>query len=99
MNHERLTQVLLGPHVSEKTTMSSEQSNTVVFKVLPGSTKPEIKAAVEKLFNVKVESVRMSNHKGKIKRVGQRGLGKRSNWRKASVRLHPDSSIEMFSAE
>jgi large subunit ribosomal protein L23 len=71
MNEERLLKVLLAPHVSEKSTMAAEASNTVVFKVLKDANKAEIKAAVEKLFEVEVNSVRTLVCKGKTKRHGQ----------------------------
>ena len=64
MKEERLLKVLLAPHVSEKSTMAAEASNTVVFKVAKDSNKAEIKAAVEKLFEVEVEGVRTVNVKG-----------------------------------
>lgn len=82
MNSERLMQVLLGPHVSEKATVVADQDNQVVFKVAPNATKPEIKRAVEVLFEVEVEGVQVSNVIGKTKR-GKSTLGKRKNWRKA----------------
>ena len=86
MREERLLTVILAPHVSEKSTVSAETANTVVFKVAKDATKPQIKAAVEKLFEVEVEGVRTVNVKGKTKRTGAR-FGKRSDWKKAYVTL------------
>ncbi len=96
MNQERLFKVLLGPQVTEKAASAAESSNTVVFKVTTDSTKLEVKAAIEKLFEVKVESVRILNVKGKTKRT-RHGLGKRNDWKKAYVRLVEGQDID-FSA-
>ena len=82
MREERLLNVILAPHVSEKSTMTAEGYNTVVFKVAKDATKSEIKAAVEKLFEVEVKNVRTVNVKGKSKRTGFR-FGKRSDWKKS----------------
>lgn len=98
MNQERVFTVLLGPHVSEKASIVAENSQQVVFKVAPDATKPEIKKAVEQLFDVKVESVQVLNQKGKTKRTA-RGLGKRSDVRKAYVRLAEGSDIDFLGAE
>lgn len=91
-NQERLMQVLLAPQISEKATMLAEKANQVVFVVTPDATKPEIKAAVELLFKVKVNAVQVANAKGKIKRFG-RTMGRRSNVRKAYVSLMPGQEI------
>jgi len=93
MKEERLLKVLLAPHVSEKSTLAAEASNTVVFKVAKDSNKAEIKAAVEKLFEVEVEGVRTVNVKGKAKRHGQ-SFGKRSDWKKAYVVLKEGQDID-----
>jgi len=97
MNEERLLKVLLAPHVSEKATMATETSNTVVFKVLKDASKAEIKAAVEKLFEVEVNSVRTLVCKGKTKRHGQ-SFGKRSDWKKAYVMLKEGQDIDFVGA-
>ena len=68
MNQERLMQVLLAPQISEKATYVAEKHEQVIFRVVSDATKPEIKAAVELLFKVDVESVQVSNVKGKVKR-------------------------------
>lgn len=91
-NQERLMQVLLAPQISEKATMLAERCNQVVFIVTPDATKPEIKAAVELLFKVRVGSVQVANAKGKIKRFG-RTMGRRSDVRKAFVTLEPGQEI------
>jgi large subunit ribosomal protein L23 len=91
-NQERLLQILLAPQISEKATMLAERSNQVVFVVTPDATKPEIKAAVELLFKVKVNAVQVANVKGKIKRFG-RTMGRRSDVRKAFVTLEAGQEI------
>ena len=98
MNLERLYKVLLGPHISEKSTLAGEASNSYTFKVIPDATKPEIKAAVEQLFDVKVESVRTLVVKGKVKRT-MRGTSKRKDWKKAYVRLAEGQSIDFAPVE
>ena len=98
MNEERLLQVLLSPHISEKSTLVGEQSNQVVFRVLPDARKQEIKKAVEKLFSVKVTQVRVANVKGKRKGAA-RSPGRRSDWKKAYVRLEPGHDIDFTVSE
>lgn len=93
MREERLLTVILAPHVSEKSTVTAETANTVVFKVAKDATKPQIKAAVEQLFEVEVDSVRTVNVKGKTKRTGMR-FGKRSDWKKAYVTLKEGADID-----
>jgi len=97
MNEERLLQVLLAPHISEKTSVAADAANQHTFRVTTDATKSEIKQAVEKLFNVKVKKVQVVNVKGKSKRFGQR-LGKRSDWRKAYVALEAGQDIEFAGA-
>ncbi len=97
MNNERLSKILLAPLVSEKTTRASEENRQVVFKVLPGSSKLEIRRAVEKMFEVSVTAVQVINVKGKTKRSGQ-SVGKRSNWKKAYVTLAEGSDIDFAGA-
>lgn len=86
MNQDRLMKVLLAPIVSEKATMLADKNNQIAFRVLQDATRPEIKAAVELLFKVQVESVQILNQKGKTKRFG-RFTGRRDNVRKAYVSL------------
>ncbi len=92
MNQERLFNVLLGPVVSEKSTMIADKQNQVAFRVLQDATKTEVKAAVEQLFKVRVESVQILNQKGRKKRFG-RFSGQRSDVRKAYVSLAPGQEI------
>jgi large subunit ribosomal protein L23 len=95
---ERIYKVLLGPHISEKATIVAEGNGQYVFRVTGDATKPEIKQAIEALFEVKVESVRTLNHKGKTKRT-VRGLGKRKDVKKAYVRLADGQEIDFMVAE
>lgn len=97
-NHERLMQVLLAPVVSEKSTFVADKNEQVVFRVAQDATKPEIKAAVEMLFKVQVESVQVANVKGKEKRFG-RFVGRRRHWKKAYVCLKPGQEINFAAAE
>ncbi len=86
LNEGRLAQVLVAPIVSEKGTFVAEKHNQVLFKVLRDATKPEIKAAVELMFKVEVESVQTVQHKGKVKRTGKT-IGRRDHVKKAYVSL------------
>ena len=97
-NPQRLMQVLLAPQVSEKSTYVAEKNEQVVFRVVGNATKPEIKAAVELLFKVEVESVQVANVKGKQKRFGKLA-GRRKNWKKAYVCLKPGQEINFHAAE
>jgi large subunit ribosomal protein L23 len=92
MNQERLMQVLLAPQVSEKATYIGDKNRQTIFRVASSATKPEVKAAVELLFKVTVESVQITNVKEKKKRVG-RHTGTRKGWKKAFVRLAPGQEI------
>ncbi|MBK7591449.1 MAG: 50S ribosomal protein L23 [Betaproteobacteria bacterium] len=96
-NSERLALVLLAPVVSEKGTHIAEKHEQVIFKVLQNATKPEVKAAVEAMFKVQVESVQIANVGGKVKRFGK-FTGRRRNWKKAYVCLKPGQEIN-FAAE
>ncbi|WP_435104851.1 50S ribosomal protein L23 [Arhodomonas sp. AD133] len=95
MNQERVYQVLLGPHISEKSTIVAEDGNQVVFRVARNATKPEVKAAVEQLFEVNVRDVRVTNVKGKRKGFG-RIRGRRSDWKKAYVALEEGQELDFF---
>lgn len=97
MNQERIYKVLVGPHISEKASLAAEKGQ-VVFKVAPDATKPEIKKAVETLFNVKVTGVQVANIKGKTKRT-VRGLGKKNDVRKAYVSLAEGQDIDFLAVE
>jgi large subunit ribosomal protein L23 len=97
-SRERLMQVLLAPHVSEKAARVTDQGNQVVFRVLRNATKPEIKAAVELMFEVKVDAVAVVNVAGKAKRFGGRS-GRRSDFKKAYVKLAQGQTIDFAGAE
>jgi large subunit ribosomal protein L23 len=90
----RLMQVLVAPIVSEKATMIADKTNAVTFKVLQDATKFEIKAAVQLMFKVDVQSVAVLNIKGKTKRFG-RSMGRRDNIRKAYVTLKPGQELNL----
>jgi len=98
MNHERLTEVLRAPIVTEKSTRIRAEANQIAFKVAKDATKREIKKAVEDRFNVTVANVRTANVKGKPKRFG-RIQGRRNDWKKAYVRLAEGQDIDFFGAE
>ncbi|MBF9001752.1 MULTISPECIES: 50S ribosomal protein L23 [Vibrio] len=93
IKQERLLKVLRAPHISEKATMAAENGNTIVFKVAIDATKKEIKAAVEKLFEVEVKSVNTLITKGKTKRQGLR-QGRRSDVKKAYVTLKEGQDLD-----
>ncbi|MGA0933597.1 MAG: 50S ribosomal protein L23 [Pseudohongiellaceae bacterium] len=94
MNQERMLTIVLGPHISEKSSLISEQNNQVTFKVALDATKPEIKAAIEGLFNVSVKDVQVLNVKGKRKRTARGKYRTRSNWKKAYIRLEQGHEID-----
>lgn len=93
MNEERLLKVLVAPHISEKGTVIGEKYRQVIFKVTQDATKPEIRNAVEKMFDVKVDAVTVCGVKGKTKRFGA-STGKRSGWKKAYVTLAEGHDID-----
>jgi large subunit ribosomal protein L23 len=93
MNDQRIMNILLSPHVTEKAAVIGESSNQYVFKVVTDATKPEVKQAVEKMFEVEVDAVRVVNVKGKTKRTGAR-IGQRKNWKKAYVRVKAGQTID-----
>ena len=86
ISEARMYQVLLAPHISEKSAMAAEMEDRHTFRVRTDATKLEVRTAVERLFGVKVRSVQMVNCRGKLKRFGQ-VEGRRSDWKKAVVRL------------
>ena len=92
MNQEKVLKVLLGPIVSEKTTLATA-NNQYVFKVRTDSNKREIRAAVEELFGVTVEGVTTSNVKGK-KKIYKGKTGQRVNWKKAVVKVSEGQMID-----
>ena len=92
MNQQRLMQVLLAPQISEKATWVADKNEQIIFRVASDATKPEVKAAVELLFKVSVESVQIANVKGKQERFG-RYMGSRNIWFLAYVSLMPGQEI------
>jgi large subunit ribosomal protein L23 len=98
MSNERLYKVLLAPRMTEKSTRIGESSNQYVFEVAIDSNKKEIKDAVEKLFEVNVESVRVVKVKGKSKTFKLRA-GKRNDWKKAYVRVQEGQVIDVLGGE
>lgn len=93
MNSEKIFQVLLAPHITEKSSSSGDAAGQIAFKVASDATKSDIKQAVETLFGVHVRGVSVLNVKGKSKRFGAR-YGKRSGWKKAYVSLAPGQEID-----
>lgn len=96
LKQERLLKVLLSPLISEKSTNLADANRQFVFKVVKDATKPEIKAAVSELFKVEVEKVNILNVPGKQKRHGAT-MGRRSDWKKAYVKLKPGQDIDFGS--
>ena len=88
-------EVIQSPLISEKGTLLAEGANQFLFKVRSDANKIEVKQAVEALFKVKVEQVRMARYLGKVRRVG-RNLGRRSDWKKAYVTLREGDKIDFF---
>ena len=98
MNQERLLKIITSPHISEKATVAMEKRNEYVFEVIDTATKPEVKDAVEHLFNTKVKTVRIVNVRPKQKMFkGQEG--KRKAWKKAYVTLQADQKLELMGAQ
>jgi large subunit ribosomal protein L23 len=98
MNQERVFQVLLGPHVSEKAAIVADVNNQYVFKVAVDATKLEVKKAVEQLFKVNVNDVQTLKVKGKVKR-NKYGYSRRPSWKKAYVRLEQGQDIDFATAD
>ncbi|HEC16894.1 MAG TPA: 50S ribosomal protein L23 [Sedimenticola sp.] len=93
MNKDRLMQILVSPVVSEKSSIAADQNRQFVFRVLKDASKPEIRRAVELMFEVEVERVRVVNAKGKQKRFGA-VMGRRADWKKAYIKLKPGHDID-----
>ncbi|MBN1684486.1 MAG: 50S ribosomal protein L23 [Gammaproteobacteria bacterium] len=93
MNQERLMKIILAPLISEKSTELADKRKQFVFKVVIDALKPEIKKAIETLFNVKVKSVGIVRSQGKVKRFKQI-LGQRKRWKKAYVALEKGYDID-----
>jgi len=98
MNQERVYKVIQGPHISEKTAIAADEGNQFVFKVAVDATKLEVKKAVEQLFKVEVNDVRVLNVKGKKKR-NRFGEVSKPSWKKAYVRLAEGHDIDFAVAE
>ena len=98
MNQERIMKVLISPIVSEKSTRLADQHRQFVFKVVKDASKPEVRKAVELMFDVKVDAVQIANVNGKVKRFGG-GIGKRADWKKAFVTLAEGHDIDFMGAE
>jgi large subunit ribosomal protein L23 len=94
VNEKRLYSIILGPHTTEKAVRSTNKSQQFVFRVAKDATKPELLAAVQKLFSVKVTSVRTVTLKGKKKQFKQ-VQGQRSDWKKAYIRLAEGHDINL----
>jgi large subunit ribosomal protein L23 len=92
-SQERLIAVLLAPHITEKTSLAMQNSNTYSFRVRRDSTKPDIKAAVELMFSVKVDGVQVVNETGKTRNFGKL-KGRTQDIKKAYVRLAPGQTID-----
>jgi large subunit ribosomal protein L23 len=92
-SQERLINLLTTPHITEKTSLAMQNANTYSFRVLRNSTKPEIKAAVELMFGVKVANVNVVNETGKTRRFGKL-QGRTQDIKKAYVRLAPGQTID-----
>jgi len=97
IQESKLANVLLAPIVSEKSSIAAEKNKRFVFQVQKSATKLQVKNAVELMFNVEVDSVQTLNVKGKVKRFG-RTLGKRSDWKKAYVKLKSGHDIDFATA-
>jgi large subunit ribosomal protein L23 len=95
---DRLMTVVLAPVVSEKSTFVADKNRQYVFRVADDATKPQIKAAVELMFKIKVDSVTVLNVKGKPRRFG-RVMGRRRNWKKAYVRLAAGQEINFAATQ
>lgn len=93
LSKDELFQVLIAPVVTEKSTRAAEFHGQAVFQVANSATRNDVKAAVEQAFDVKVESVKILNVKGKTKRFGK-SLGKRNDRKKAYIRLQEGSDID-----
>ena len=98
MNKERMYQIIRAPRLTEKTTRVGDDGNQYVFQVATDASKPEIKGAIEGLFDVTVEAVRVLNVKGKEKSFRFR-TGRRKDWKKAYVRVAEGQSIDVLESE
>jgi large subunit ribosomal protein L23 len=97
VNEQQLFSIIARPHVSEKSTRVADKHRQFVFAVARDADKPAIRQAVEKMFNVQVESVTVANVKGKLKRT--KTPGRRQDWKKAYVTLKPGQDISFVGGE
>ena len=93
MNKERLYNIILGAHISEKASVIADKANQFAFRVVKDATGPEIKEAVEAIYEVPVKKVSVMNVKGKVKR-NARGMSKKPSWKKAYVSLEAGHDID-----
>ncbi|HZP86994.1 MAG TPA: 50S ribosomal protein L23 [Burkholderiales bacterium] len=93
MNRERLMNVLIAPHVTEKTSLAMQNHNQYTFRVRRDATKSDIRQAVELMFDVKVRGVQVVNERGKTRRFGKT-LGRTQDWKKAYVSLMQGQAID-----
>ncbi len=93
MNNERLYKIILGAHISEKASVIADEANQFAFKVSKDATSPEIKEAIEKIYDVEVKKVSVMNVKGKVKR-SWRGASRKPSWKKAYVSLAAGHDID-----
>lgn len=92
----KIFEIIYGPVITEKSTFLREVANQYVFEINPKANRIEVKKEVERVFpKVKVLDVKTLNIRGKVRRVGA-SIGKRSNWKKAIVKVRPGDSIEFF---
>ena len=97
-NPDQLMTIVLAPVVSEKSTFVADRNRQYVFRVADRATKPQIKAAVELMFKIKVDSVTVLNVHGKERRFG-RSVGRKRSWKKAYVRLAAGQEINFAATE
>lgn len=96
ISQERLFKILISPHISEKSSISTEKFNTVVMKVANNATKYEIKYAVQKLFSIKVDTIKTLQIKGKTKRKSNKIIH-RINWKKAYIKVKKGQNLDFIS--
>jgi len=88
-------ETIVRPLITEKSSAAYQERSEYTFEVHPDASKPQIRAAIEQLFGVRVEGVWTSNHRGKVKRLGKTA-GRRPNWKKAIVKLAEGDTIPIF---
>lgn len=98
MNQERLLKIIVSPHISEKATTIAEKKNEYVFEVIESATKPEVKDAIEFLFNTKVKLVRIVNVRAK-KKMFKNIEGKRKGWKKAYITLEAGQKLDVIGVQ